>query len=265
LTSAYNFRAHKSLGQNYIKDPNIIRNIVDSVKITEDDTLLEIGPGPGALTHALLKTPAKKLIIVEKDPQFIDYWNTVALSNPKLQVIHADALKVKLADLSATPLTIVANLPYNVGTELVLNWLETLPLVKSMTLMLQKEVVLRMTADPGSKDYGRLSIMTQWLCRATRLFDVPPTAFRPQPKVTSSIIELCPREAPLFPAEKLMLEKVTAAVFQQRRKMIKKSLQTLVKDPLPLLDTLGIDPKARPETLSIEQFCAFATLLKSQH
>lgn len=263
MTSACNFRAHKSLGQNYIQDKNIIRKIVESVPITEADTLLEIGPGPGALTHALLETVAQKVIIVEKDPQFIDYWTSVAANTPKLLVIHQDALKVSLRSLSLTPLTIVANLPYNVGTGLVLQWLDDLPLVKSMTLMLQKEVVLRMTAAPKSKDYGRLSIIAQWLCHVTRLFDVPPTAFRPQPKVVSSIVRLEPRPTPLFPAEKDALEKVTAALFQQRRKMIKKSLQTLWPDPLPILDTLSIPPTERPENLTIAQFCALAKICKN--
>ena len=254
--SKSNFRAKKSLGQNYIQDPNIIRKIVQSVSITEEDTLLEIGPGPGALTHALLQTAAHKIIIIEKDTQFIDYWQS--LQHPKLEIIHKDALNVSLQSLSLRPLTIVANLPYNVGTQLVLQWLEELSLIKSMTLMLQKEVVLRMSASPGSKDYGRLSILTQWLCHAERLFDVPPTAFKPQPKVNSSIVHLVPRATSLFPAEKESLEKITAALFQQRRKMIKKSLQSLWKDPLPVLESLNILPTERPENLSIEQLCALA-------
>jgi len=261
LTSVYNFRAKKSLGQNYIQDPNIIRKIVQSVPITEEDVLLEIGPGPGALTHALLETPAQKIIVIEKDAQFIDYWTS--LHHPKLQVIHKDALQVELRDLAEKPLTIVANLPYNVGTPLVIQWLDELPLIKSMTLMLQKEVVLRMSAHPGSKDYGRLSILTQWLCHAERLFDVPPTAFKPQPKVTSSIVRLIPRESPLFPAEKESLEKITAALFQQRRKMIKKSLQTLWQDPIPILESLNILPTERPENLSIEQLCALSRAFSS--
>jgi 16S rRNA (adenine1518-N6/adenine1519-N6)-dimethyltransferase len=259
MTLDYKFGAKKSLGQNYLQDPNIIRKIIDSASIQSDDVVLEVGPGPGALTNALITSSARHVTSIEKDHQFIPHWHSIADQNPNFKIVHGDALKIKLSALSPqTPFKIVANLPYNVGTQLIINWLEELPLVQSMTLMLQKEVVSRITASPGTKDYGRLSILIQWLCKAERLFDVPPTAFRPQPKVTSSILRLVPRETPLFLAEKHRLEKVTALAFQQRRKMIKKSLQGLFDNTEARLEALGIDPTARPETLSIEEFCRIA-------
>jgi 16S rRNA (adenine1518-N6/adenine1519-N6)-dimethyltransferase len=262
LTLDYRFGAKKSLGQNYLQDPNIIRKIIESASIQAEDNLLEVGPGPGALTNALIASPAHHVISIEKDHQFIPHWQSAMDQNPKFCIMHGDALKVKLNTLSPqTPFKIVANLPYNVGTQIIINWLEELPLIQSMTLMLQKEVVSRIVAAPGTKDYGRLSILIQWLCKAERRFDVPPTAFRPQPKVTSSILHLVPREMPLFPAEKYLLEKVTALAFQQRRKMIKKSLQGLFDNTEARLETLGIDPTARPETLSIEEFCRIADAL----
>lgn len=258
LTLEYRFSAKKSLGQNYLKDPNIIRKIIASAGIEPEDTVLEVGPGPGALTHGLIDSPAHQIIAIEKDSQFIPHWQSVMRDNKKFQVHHGDALKIKLESLSKSPLKIVANLPYNVGTQLIINWLEELPIVQSMTLMLQKEVVSRIVSPPGSKDYGRLSILIQWLCTTERLFDVPPTAFKPEPKVTSSIIRIVPRPIPLWPASKKHLERVTALAFQQRRKMIKKSLQGLFPETEKVLESLGIDPTARPETLSIENFCAIA-------
>ena len=239
-----------------------MRKIVASAAITDEDSLLEVGPGPGALTRELLASPAKSLVAIEKDSQFIPQWETLAAENNRFQIHHMDALKLRLETLEAPkPFKIVANLPYNVGTQLILNWLNELPHVKNMTLMLQKEVVLRLTAQPGTKYYGRLSIVTQWLCDAERLFDVPKTAFKPQPKVTSAIVRLMPRITPLFPAKKEALERITAAAFQQRRKMIKKSLKPLFDDVETVLNDLSIDPTARPETLSIKDFCALSECL----
>lgn len=263
LTSDYRFCAKKSLGQNYLKDPNIIRKIIESAHIQKEDSLLEIGPGPGALTALLLSKPVKSFVAIEKDSQFIPYWESMKTHNPHFHIYQGDALKIKLASLPHPhPFKIISNLPYNVGTQIIINWLEELPLVHSMTLMLQKEVVIRMTEGPGTKDYGRLSILMQWLCNVERVFDIPPTAFRPQPKVTSSVVRIIPREKPLFPAQKNLLEKVTALAFQQRRKMIKKSLQGLFENTENVLKELGIDPSARPERLSIEEFCAIARALE---
>ncbi len=258
MTFDYKFSAKKSLGQNYLKDPNIIRKIIASAFIQPEDTVLEVGPGPGALTHGLINSPAHQIMAIEKDGQFIPHWQSIMMNSKKFQIHHGDGLKIKLESLSKSPLKIVANLPYNVGTQLIINWLEELPLVKSMTLMLQKEVVSRIVSPPGSKDYGRLSILIQWLCTTEKLFDVPPTAFKPEPKVTSSIIRIVPRPTPLWPATKSVLEKVTALAFQQRRKMIKKSLQGLFPETEKVLERLGIDPTARPEILSIEDFCKIA-------
>lgn len=268
LTFDSKFSAKKSFGQNYLQDDNIVRKIIASAAIEKEAALLEVGPGPGALTRMLLASHAAHLTAIEKDEQFIPQWLETAAQDPRFTIIHADALRIKLEEIQgrsqapsqahSKPFKIIANLPYNVGTQLILNWLEELHLVHSMTLMLQKEVVLRLVAEPGSKDYGRLSIITQWLCDVKRLFDVPKTAFRPQPKVTSSIVQITPRQTPRFEATKKKLEKITATAFQQRRKMIKKSLKPLFKDVESVLKSVGIDPMSRPETLSIEDFCALS-------
>ena len=260
--SEFKFRASKSLGQNYLVDQNIISKIIRSAALGEQDSVVEVGPGPGALTNQLISSPAHRVISIEKDKQFIDFWMEQASIQEKFMILHKDALKVSLKSLGLNAqVKVVANLPYNVGTQLILNWLGERECVQSMTLMLQKEVVERLSAQPGSKHYGRLSIIAQWLCTVKRLFDVPPTAFRPQPKVVSSVVQMIPRNSLLFEASQGSLEKITAAAFQQRRKMLKKSLKPLLGNAEEALQGLGIDPTKRPEELPIEAFCALARLL----
>jgi 16S rRNA (adenine1518-N6/adenine1519-N6)-dimethyltransferase len=179
-----------------------------------------------------------------------------------LTVIPGDALTVDVSKLGTAPRHIVANLPYNIATPLLIKWLGQGAVIKSMTLMFQKEVVERLIAKPRSKDYGRLSVLTQWLSEPQRLFDLPPRAFTPPPKVTSSIVHIVPRATPPFPARQQDLERVTQAAFGQRRKMLRQSLRSLFGDAEAVLNSLGIPPTARAEELSVEQFCQLARYLE---
>lgn len=261
VIKTYGLVADKALGQNYLIDQNILQKIVVSADISQDDCVLEIGPGPGALTRALLKSSAKKIFVIEKDKRFLPVLDMLKNHvGERLEIIHGDALKIPLKSLGASKIKIVANLPYNIGTQLVLNWLDELAYVSSMILMLQKEVVDRLRALPNTKAYGRLSILVQWACLVRRCFDVPPTAFLPAPKVTSSIVELNPRNTPLAPCDKMVLQAVTHAGFHQRRKMIRTSLKGLSPDILDILESLNIKGTLRAENLSIEDFCAIARL-----
>lgn len=250
--------ADKSLGQHFLLDLNLCARIVRAAGDVTTGTCLEIGPGPGGLTRALLEAGAH-VIAVEKDARCIPLLGELAAAAPgRLDIIHGDALKIDLATLGGGPRRIVANLPYNVATELLFKWLETPTAFESMTLMFQREVALRIAAEPGSKTYGRVSIMSQWLCEVAIAFDVNPRAFTPPPQVDSTVISLTPRKTPLAPAKAATLERVTAAAFGQRRKMLRQSLKSLGGDPIALCEASGIDPTARAETLSVEQFCALA-------
>ncbi len=227
-------------------------------------TVLEIGPGPGGLTRALLDAGAYRVVAIERDTRCLMALTELADTWPdRLEIIEGDARKVDVRAHLDGPAKIVANLPYNVGTALLLGWLETPERYSSMTLMFQKEVATRLTAAPGSGDYGRLSILAQWRCETRRLFDVSAKAFTPPPKVTSSVIQLVPRAKPLFPADAALLARVTRAAFGKRRKMLRAALKGLVAEPETFLAAQGIDPKARAETLDIEAFCALARALPS--
>lgn len=258
--SEYNpnlFKAKKRLGQNFLIDQNIIQKIVSAAEISPEDIIIEVGPGPGALAYPIIKSSPKHLYLIEKDASIADYWQHY--ESDSLHVIHGDALKSDINKITNnTPCKIISNLPYNVGTELLINWLGY-STIESMVLMFQKEVVDRIVAKPNTKAYGRLSILTQWLCTIEKLFDVPPNAFKPAPKVTSSVVKIIPRKQPLYPAEKQKLEYVTQACFHQRRKMLRKSLKPLFGDKTEqVCEQVGIAPSSRPEQLSIEQFCALA-------
>lgn len=255
----YGLRADKRLGQHFLLDGNLLARIVAFAGDLRGRTVLEIGPGPGGLTRALLATKADRVIAIETDPRCIEALGELSLAaDGRLQVIEADALKVDLATLGHERLTIVANLPYNVGTALLLRWLDQTQHIDAMTLMFQREVAERLIAQPGSRTYGRLSVIVQWLCQTERLMNLPGKAFVPPPKVASSIVQLTPRKEPLAPARKADLEKVVAAAFGQRRKMLRTSLKTLGQDPIPLLEAAGILPTARAEEIDILHFCRLA-------
>jgi 16S rRNA (adenine1518-N6/adenine1519-N6)-dimethyltransferase len=217
--------------------------------------VLEVGPGPGGLTAALLEAGAARVVAVERDPRFLPALAELAARHEgRLEVVQADALAFDPGPLAASaggPLVVVANLPYNVGTELLLGWLHRLELFARLVLMFQKEVALRLTAAPGTPDYGRLAVLAQRLCEVRRLFDLPPAAFTPPPKVSSSVVRLLPRPDRPDRESLAALEAVTRAAFGQRRKMLRTSLRTLSPEPEPLLAAAGIDPTRRPETLTI--------------
>jgi 16S rRNA (adenine1518-N6/adenine1519-N6)-dimethyltransferase len=260
--------ADKRLGQHFLLDLNLCARIVRAAGDVTTGTTIEIGPGPGGLTRALLGAGAQ-VIAVEKDSRCLPILAELSNALPgRLTVIEGDAMKVPCATLGTGPRRIVANLPYNVATELLLQWLADITAFESLTLMFQQEVALRLMAAPGSKAYGRLSVITQWLCEVTHALDVNPRAFTPPPKVDSTVVTLRPRAAPLAPAARPTLERVTAAAFGQRRKMLRQSLKTLAlgagfADGAALCAAAAIDPTARAETLSVAQFCAIANVVDS--
>jgi 16S rRNA (adenine1518-N6/adenine1519-N6)-dimethyltransferase len=234
----------------------VLRRVAAAAAPLAGATVLEVGPGPGGLTAALLEAGASRVVAVERDPRFLPPLAELAARHEpgRLEVVQADALAFDPAPLAAAgPLLVVANLPYNVGTELLLGWLHRLELFGRLVLMFQKEVALRLTAAPGTPDYGRLAVLAQRLCEVRRLFDLPPSAFAPPPKVSSSVVRLVPR--PDRPGREALaaLEAVTRAAFGQRRKMLRTSLRSLAAEPGPLLAAAGVDPTRRPETLTIAE------------
>ena len=263
VIAAHGLAPKKSLGQNFLFDLNLTRKIARAAGAADGGVFYEVGPGPGGLTRALLSEGAGKVIAVERDARCLPALEQIAQAWPgKLDVHSADALELDEAALLPRGVRIAANLPYNVGTALLIKWLTIdtwPPLWASLTLMFQKEVAQRITARPGSEHYGRLSVLAQWRCTSKILFDVNKGAFVPPPSVTSAIVRLEPRTEPLAPANLPDLEKVTAAAFGQRRKMLRQSLKPLGGEAL--LEKAGIDPTARPEDLAIEQFAALARAL----
>jgi len=250
----------KSLGQNFLLDLNLTGRIARAAGDLSGHTVIEVGPGPGGLTRALLMHGAKKVIVIERDARCLPALQEIAAHYPgRLDIIEGDALKTDFAALAKDEaVRIVANLPYNVGTQLLAGWLETEPwppYYDSLTLMFQREVAERIVAAPGSAAYGRLGVLAGWRTLAKIQFDVPPQAFWPPPKVTSSVVHLEPRAEPL-PADGKRLSLVTQHAFGQRRKMLRQSLKPLGGQAL--LDAAGIDGSRRAETLSIEEFCRLA-------
>jgi 16S rRNA (adenine1518-N6/adenine1519-N6)-dimethyltransferase len=256
--------ARKALGQNFLFDLNLTQKIARTAGPLEGVTVFEVGPGPGGLTRAILSLGAKKVIAVERDARCLPVLAEISDHYPgRLEVIEGDALKTDFASLvpAGEPVRIIANLPYNVGTQLLLNWL--LPPVwppywLSMTLMFQKEVGQRIVAEEGDNHYGRLGVLTGWRTVSEMAFDVPPQAFSPPPKVNSTVVHLLPKTNPLR-CDAARLEKVTEAAFGQRRKMLRQSLKPLGGETL--LAKVGIDATRRAETLSVEEFVAIANAL----
>jgi len=257
--------ARKSLGQNFILDLNLTSRIARAAGPLDGVTVIEIGPGPGGLTRALLANGARRVIAIERDGRAIAALGEIAARYPdRLTIIEADALafdpRPHLAD---GPARIVANLPYNIATALLVSWLSVEPWppwYDQLVLLFQREVAERIVARPNEASYGRLGVLSGWRTEAKILFDIAPSAFVPAPKVTSTLVCLAPRADPL-PCDRATLERVTAAAFGQRRKMLRQSLRSLGTDPMPLLETAGIDPTARAETISIEGFVRLARAL----
>jgi 16S rRNA (adenine1518-N6/adenine1519-N6)-dimethyltransferase len=261
VIAAHGLAARKSLGQHFLFDLNLTGRIARAAGDLTRGTTIEIGPGPGGLTRALLEAGARHVVAIERDDRAIAIQQEIADAYPgRLEILAADAMTVDAAMLGEAPRRIVANLPYNISTALLIAWLHNAQAFESMTLMFQKEVVDRLAAQPRSADYGRLSIITQWLCDVRPLFNIAREAFTPPPKVMSTVVALIPRVQPLAPARLETLERVTAAAFGQRRKMLRSSLKSL-GDAAALLDSAGITPTARAEELSVADFCALARAL----
>ncbi|HCL62703.1 MAG TPA: 16S rRNA (adenine(1518)-N(6)/adenine(1519)-N(6))-dimethyltransferase [Rhizobiales bacterium] len=260
--------AKKSLGQNFLLDFNLTRRIARAAGPLEGATIVEVGPGPGGLTRALLLEGASRVVAIEKDARCLPALSDIAALYPgRLEIVAADAREVDYGALGLpSPARIVANLPYGVATPLLIGWLKTAPWppwFDRLILMFQREVADRIAAQPGSKDFGRLAVLAGWRARALILFTLPGEAFTPRPKVDSALVELVPRPAPAPPCEVGQLEKVTAAAFGQRRKMLRSSLKTLGVPVEPLLAGTGIAPTARAEELSVAEFCALARALEA--
>ena len=259
----YDLQASKALGQNYLFDLNLTTRIARSAGITPDTTIIEVGPGPGGLTRALLALSPKKLVVIEKDSRFLPALEEISAHYPgRLTILNEDALAIDWNAISEErPVKIVSNLPYNIGTELLTRWLSVEPwppFYESLTLMFQREVALRIVATPEQqREYGRLAVFSAWRTDAKLLFDVSPAAFTPPPKVTSSIVHLIPRAAPLA-CHQSDLEAITRNAFGQRRKMLRQSLKGMGVEAAMLLAAAGIDETARAETLTLEQFVTLA-------
>ena len=255
IVNQHGLHANKAFGQNYLFDLNLTGKIARIAGDLSGHTVFEIGPGPGGLTRALLmETNAPQIIAIEKDPRFIEALQPlIDVSDNRLKLIEGDALKTELRDLAPAPRAVIANLPYNVGTELLISWLHTPNEYAQFILMFQREVAERIVAKKNTKAYGRLAVLAQNLCVADIVLNVPPSAFTPPPKVTSSVIRLRPKpEAHLVPIKEL--EKITAAAFGQRRKMLRQSM----KSYLPVLEELNIDSQLRPEDLDVTDFLKIA-------
>jgi 16S rRNA (adenine1518-N6/adenine1519-N6)-dimethyltransferase len=269
VVARHELLAKKSLGQNFLFDLNLTGKIARAAGPLDEATILEIGPGPGGLTRALLAHGAKKVIAVERDERCLAALEEISGVYPgRLEIFSGDALALDapafLAERGAkSPIRICANLPYNIGTQLLATWLTVdpwPPFYDRLVLMFQREVAERIVATPRERaDYGRLGVLANWRCTTRILFDVPPSAFTPPPKITSSVVELRPRPSPI-PCEVKALETVTLAAFGQRRKMLRQSLKSLpgIGDPAPLLDEAGIEPTRRAEEIDVEGFCALA-------
>ncbi|MEH6525257.1 MAG: 16S rRNA (adenine(1518)-N(6)/adenine(1519)-N(6))-dimethyltransferase RsmA [Sneathiella sp.] len=264
VINRYGLRAEKSLGQNFLLDLNLTGRIARSAGPLAGETVLEIGPGPGGLTRAILSEGASMLIAVEKDSRCLPALADISNAYPnQLQVLNTDALELDETSLFEGQAKIIANLPYNVATPLLIKWLGRADRFSSMTLMFQKEVADRITAEPSTKAYGRLTILCQWLCVCTRQFDISPKAFTPPPKITSTVVKLVPRPKLAFPATQAILEKVVAAAFGQRRKMLRASLKPLGQPTDILLRKSDINPTRRAEELTVEEFCRLAQVFEN--
>jgi 16S rRNA (adenine1518-N6/adenine1519-N6)-dimethyltransferase len=260
VIARHGLAARKALGQNFLLDLNLTRRIARAAAPLDHATIVEIGPGPGGLTRALLMEGARHVIAVEKDRRALPALAEIASAYPgRLDVIAADALDIDWAARVIGEAKVVANLPYNIATPLLVGWMSAAwpPWFSSLTLMFQKEVAQRIVARPGSEAYGRLSILCQWRATAKLLFDVDRRAFTPQPKVTSAVVSIMPAR-PVVDCDVRTLEKVTAAAFGQRRKMLRSSLKSAAPDPQALLAGLAIDANLRAEDLSVADFCRIA-------
>jgi 16S rRNA (adenine1518-N6/adenine1519-N6)-dimethyltransferase len=262
VIAEHGLAAKRALGQNFLLDLNLTARIARLAGDLTACDVLEVGPGPGGLTRGLLAEGARHVTVVEKDARCLPALEQIAAACPgRLTVRMGDALRLDVAQDLTPPVRVVANLPYNIGTELLIRWLTPPawpPFWESLTLMFQKEVAARIVARPGSKAYGRLALLSQWRADPRIVLTLPPGAFTPPPKVHSAVVHFTRRPAPLFPADQRVLERVTALAFNQRRKMLRSSLRGLGADIEDRLRAAGLEPTARAEDVSLEGFCALA-------
>ena len=264
VIARHNLSAKKNLGQNFLLDLNITSKIARLAGSLHDHDVVEIGPGPGGLTRALLMNGARRVIAIERDERLVEPLGDIAAHyDGKLETYFEDALSSDIFAKANEPVRVVANLPYNIGTELLIRWLtqEWPPQWASLTLMFQQEVAERITASPGEKHWGRLAVLANWRANTQIVYKLPPSAFTPPPKVNSAVVHITPT-APKVDVPLKDLERVTAAAFGQRRKMLRVALKTLAKDAEARIISAGLDPKLRGETLSIEEFGALARAFK---
>lgn len=263
VVERHGLMAQKALGQNFLFDLNLTGRIARAAGPLEGQTVVEIGPGPGGLTRALLANGAGRVIAIERDRRCMPALAEIGAHYPgRLDVVDGDALAVDLSGLlGGSPARIVANLPYNIGTPLLVGWLSAEPWPpwwSSLTLMFQREVAERIVATPEQRAaYGRLAVLANWRCETRILFDVPKTAFVPQPKITSSIVQLVPRQHP-EPCDRRLLERVTLAAFGQRRKMLRQSLKAVLAEPTAMIEAAGLSPTMRAEEVPVSGFVALA-------
>lgn len=263
---SHDLRAKKSFGQNFLLDLNLTARIARAAGDLAGSDVLEVGPGPGGLTRGLLSEGARRVLAIEKDARCLPALAEIANAYPdRLQVMIGDALAVDALAHLTPPIKIVSNLPYNVGTELLIRWMTPAqwpPFWDSLTLMFQREVAERIVAKPGSKAYGRLALMVQWRAEAKIVLHLPPDAFTPPPKVSSAVVHITRLETPRYAADAKVLERVVAMAFNQRRKMLRTALKGLHPEIEALLTASGIAPTARAEEIGLEQFCALARAVK---
>ena len=264
----YSLSAKKKLSQNFILDLNLTNKIINLSDGIKDNTIIEIGPGPGSLTRSLFLNGAQKVIAIEKDKRFIEALKILnTATNNKLFIENEDAMNIDLKDIiykyDIENAEIIANLPYSVATKLLLNWMPFPKNVKKMTLMFQKEVAERITASPGSKKYGRLSIIIGLMADAKIIMNIPSTAFKPKPKVDSAIVQIKPKLTNID-FNKKILEEITRVLFNQRRKQIKSTLAKF-GDPIKICELLNIDPRLRPEQITLEQYKKLTILISTNH
>jgi 16S rRNA (adenine1518-N6/adenine1519-N6)-dimethyltransferase len=268
VIAAYDLRAKKALGQNFLLDLNLTARIARLAGDLRGCDVLEVGPGPGGLTRGLLAEGARRVLAVEKDARCLPALAEIAAYYPgRLEVIEGDALTVDVLAHLTPPIRVAANLPYNIGTELLVRWLtppDWPPFWQSLTLMFQREVAERIVAQPGGKAYGRLALLAQWRAEPRIVMDLGPEVFSPPPKVSSAVVHLTALPAPRFPADPEVLSRVVAAAFNQRRKMLRAALRGLAPDIEDHLHAAGILPTERAERVPLEAFCALARSLAAR-